>query len=96
MNFVAVIVPLSNSKVALIVVATITIIFLANFLMPPLSEKMICGLQGGQWNGMLNVCAFDPKVCDDADGIPVKVPEEWNDEGNWSSANITTLGCKFE
>ena len=94
MDFVDAAVPLSNLRVILIVIAIFALIFLANFVMPPLSEKMICGLQGGQWDTMLRVCAFDPKVCEDADGISVIIPEEW-DEGQWSSSNATTWGCKF-
>ncbi len=89
------VVPISNSKVALIVISILVIILLANFVMPSLSVKMICGLQGGQWDTMLRVCAFDPKVCEDAGGISVIVPEEWKDTGNWDLSYATTLGCKF-
>jgi hypothetical protein len=88
------VVPLSNSKIVLIVIAILVMIFVANFLMPPVSEKMICGLNGGHWDKMLRVCAFDPKICEDAGGISIMVPEEW-DDGNWDSSNATVLGCRF-
>ena len=87
---------LKNSLIVLMIIVILFLIFFANFIMPSLNEKMICGLQGGQWDKMLSVCAFDPKVCEDAGGISVILPEEQNDEGNWSSSNATALGCKFE
>ncbi len=86
---------LRNSFVVLIVIKIFVMIFLANFIMPSLSKKMICGLQGGHWDKMLDVCAFDPKICKDAGGISIMVPEEQNDEGQWSSSNARTWGCKF-
>jgi hypothetical protein len=85
----------SNSKVALIVIAILAIIFLANFIMPSLSEKMNCGLQGGQWDTMLDVCVFDPKVCHDAGGISIQVPEKCDNKGQCSVSHSTTSGCKF-
>ena len=86
---------LKNSFVILIVITILVLIFLANFVMPPISEKMSCGLQGGNLDKMLKVCAFDPKVCNDAGGISITVPEEQNGEKYRGSSSATTLGCKF-
>ena len=88
---------LRNSFVVLIVIVILFLVFLANVIMPSLSEKMICGLHGGHWDKMLSVCAFDPKVCKDAGGIPIIVHEEWNNEEEQkNSSNAAALGCKFE
>ncbi|QMU54894.1 MAG: hypothetical protein GKS07_08400 [Nitrosopumilus sp.] len=89
-------VPLSNSKVVLIVVAILALIFLANIIMPSLSEKMICGLQGGQWDTMLRVCGFDPKVCTDAGGTPIQISGKCGVDKQCNAPSAYAIGCEFD
>ena len=85
-----------NSVVILMIFAILSMIFFANFIMPPLPEKMICRSHGGQWDTMLKVCAFNPDTCKDAGGISVMVPKEQSGEENGNFSNVKTLGCEFK
>ncbi len=87
---------LRNAFVVSIIIIILFLIFFANVTMPALSEKMICGLEGGQWDKMLHACAFDPKACEDAGGIPTTIPKVQNEADDGNSSNATALLRKFE
>ena len=80
----AVVVPLSNSKVALTVIAILVIIFVTNFVMPLTSEQGQCEEKGGKWASTLGGgCGMSSEACEDAGGIPVE----------YLSCRITTEPC---
>jgi len=82
---VAVVVPLRNSVVALMVIGIITIIFVVNFIMPTIFERIECEEKGGEWMSVTREgCAMSPKVCEDIGGTPI---------GYLECKNILLLGC---
>ncbi len=65
-------VPLSNSKMVLIVITIPAIIFLSNFAMSTIFEEMQCEEKGGKWWGIPREgCAMSAEACEDAGGIPI-------------------------
>ncbi len=78
-------IPLSNSKMALIVIAVLALIFLVNFVMPTIFEEIQCKEKGGVWMGIPREgCAMSSEVCKEAEGIPI---------GYLECKDIWLIGC---
>ena len=78
------------------VITIFVLIFVANFILPSLSEKMICEMKGGYLDKMFSVCALDPKICEDAGGAPIQVHGKCKTGEHCGASYASTIGCKFE